>query len=78
MKRIMLFLTATIMAMSLYAAPVDQITAQHKAKSFLTDQLYAGKMMSSAALNPVLLKTEMGTKVNQPVYYIFNTSIYSR
>ena len=75
MKRIMLFVTATILAMSLSAAPVDLTTAQQKAKSYLSNQLYAGKIMSSAALNPVLLKAEPGdAKVNQPVYYIFNTS----
>ena len=30
--------------------------------------------MSPAALNPVLLKAEPGKRVDQPVYYIFNTS----
>ena len=74
MKKIMLFLTAVIVAMSVSAAPVDQVTAQRKAQSFLTNELYAGKIMSPAALNPVLLKAEMGGKVNQPVYYIYNTS----
>ena len=75
MKKIMFFLTAAIMAMSLTAAPVDQNTAQMKAKTFLTNEFYAGKFMSPAALNPVLLKAEMGNvKFNQPVYYIYNTS----
>ena len=60
---------------SMMAAPVDQFTAMQKAKSFLTNELYAGKMMSPAALQPVLLKAEMGNaKLNEPVYYIFNTS----
>ena len=71
----MFFLTAAILAMSLSAAPVDQITAQKKAQSFLTNELYAGKFMSQAALTPVLLKAEMGnSKINQPVYYIYNTA----
>ena len=75
MKKFLFLLTAAIMAMSLTAAPVDQATAFRKAQSFLTNELYAGKMMSSAALRPVLLKAEMGNaKVNQPVYYIYNTS----
>ncbi len=75
MKKIMFFLTAAILAMSLSAAPVDQITAQKKAQSFLTNELYAGKFMSQAALTPVLLKAEMGnSKINQPVYYIYNTA----
>ena len=75
MKKIIFFLTAAIMAMSLSAAPVDQVTAARKAQSFLTNELYAGKFMSQAALTPVLLKAEMGnSKINQPVYYIYNTA----
>ncbi len=75
MKKFLLLLTAAITAMSLSSAPVDQATAQRKAKSFLTQHMYAGKTMSASALNPVLVKTEMGSaKINQPVYYIYNTS----
>jgi hypothetical protein len=75
MKKLLFFLTAAIMAMSVSAAPVDQATAKMKAQSFLKNELYAGKLMSSAALQPVLLKAEMGSaKINQPVYYIYNTS----
>ena len=75
MKKFFFFLTAAIMAMSLSAAPVDQNTAMQKAQRFLANQLYAGKIMSPSALNPVLLKAEMGSaKLHQPVYYIFNTS----
>ena len=75
MKKILFFLTAAIIAMSLSAAPVDQVTAARKAQSFLTNELYAGKFMSQAALTPVLLKAEMGnSKINQPVYYIYNTA----
>ncbi len=75
MKKLLFFLTAAIMAMSLSAAPVDQITAQQKAQSFLSNEFYAGKFMAPAALNPVLLKAEYGNvKFNEPVYYIFNTA----
>jgi hypothetical protein len=75
MKKILFFLTAAIMAMTLTAAPVDQATAMKKAQSFLANELYAGKIMAPAALHPVLLKAEMGNvKVNEPVYYIYNTS----
>jgi hypothetical protein len=75
MKKFLFFLSAAIMAMSLTAAPIDQFTAARKAQSFLTNELYAGKIMSNAALTPVLLKTEMSTsKLNQPVYYIYNTA----
>ena len=74
MKKILLFLTVAIAALSLSASPVDQVTAQKKAQSYLK-QLYAGKVMAPAALNPVLIKAEMGNvKLSQPVYYIYNTS----
>ena len=75
MKKLFFLLTAAVVAMSMSAAPVDQATATSKAKSFLTNKFYAGKLMAPAALNPVLLKAEIGnTKINQPVYYIYNTS----
>ena len=75
MKKLLFFLTAAIMAMSLSAAPVDQITAYKTAQSFLKNELYAGQFMSPTASIPVLLKAEMGdVKINEPVYYIFNTS----
>ena len=75
MKKLFFFLTAAIAALSLTAAPVDQASAFRKAKSYLANELYAGKVMAPAALNPVLLKAEMGNpKLNQPVYYIYNTS----
>ena len=74
MKKILFLLTAMIVAMSLSAAPVDQVTAKKKAESFLK-QMYGDKIMSPGALNPVLLKAEMGNvKITEPVYYIYNTS----
>ncbi len=74
MKKIFFFLTAAIMAMSLCAAPVDLATATQKAQSFLSEY-YAGKMMAPSAVQPVLLKAEVGNVLRQqPVYYIFNTS----
>ena len=75
MKKLLFFLTATLLAMSLSAAPVDQATAMKKAQSYLINELYAGKFMSPAAVQPVLLKAEMGdVKLCGPVYYIFNTA----
>ena len=75
MKRLLFLLTVAIAAMTMMAAPVDEATALRKAKSFLTNELYSGKLMAPAALNPVLLKAEVGsTELNQPAYYIFNTS----
>ena len=74
MKKLLFLLTAAMVAMSVTAAPVDQATAMRKAKSYLTNELFAGKLMAPAAVTPVLLKAEMGNpKLNQPVYYIFNT-----
>ena len=68
MKIFLFFLTATILAMSLSAAPVDQATAMRKAQSFLANELYAGQFMSPAAIQPILLKAEMGNvKITQPV-----------
>ena len=75
MKKFLLLLTAAVAALSLSAAPVDQATAFQKAKNFLANKLYAGKMMAPAALQPVLLKAERGSeKISEPVYYIYNTS----
>ena len=75
MRKLLLLLTAAIAAMSLCAAPVDQATASKIAKKYLADEIYAGKIMAPAALQPVLLKAELGNvKLSQPVYYIFNTS----
>ena len=75
MKKLLLLLTIALTAMSLTAAPVDQAAAMRKAKSFLATEMYAGKIMAPAALNPVLVKTEIGNaKINKPVYYIYNTS----
>ena len=75
MKKVLYLVIAVFAAMQMTAAPIDQFAAMHTAKAFLSNELYAGKMMAPAALNPVLVKAEMGnTKLAQPVYYIFNTS----
>ena len=75
MKKLLLLFVVALMAMSSMAAPVDALTAKKMAQNYLTNELYAGKIMAPAALNPVLLKAEIGnTKLYQPVYYIFNTS----
>ena len=75
MKKLFFLMTAAIVALSLTAAPVDQATATKKAKSYLTNELYAGRIMAPAAVNPILLKAEIGSaKLNQPAYYIYNTS----
>ena len=75
MKKILFLMAALLMAVSLTAAPVDQATAKKIAQSYLKNELYAGKMMAPAAVTPVLLKAELGNvKLNEPVFYIYNTS----
>ena len=59
MKKILLLLTVAIAALSLQAAPIDKNAAAKVAKNYLANEMYAGKMMAPAALNPVLLKAEM-------------------
>ncbi len=74
MKKLLSVLAVAIAVMSMQAAPVDPAMAQRIAKNYLS-QMYAGKMMAPSALNPVLLKAEIGDiKTAKPVYYIFNTS----
>jgi len=73
MKKFLFLLTIAFAAMSMSAAPVDQATAQKKAKDYLA-QAYAGKIMSPNALNPVLVKTEMCNGKSTPAFYIYNTS----
>ena len=75
MKKLLFLLTIAFTAMSMSAAPVDQVNAQKIAKAYLTNQVYAGKIMAPNALDLQLIKTEMCTgKVNQPAYYIYNTN----
>ena len=75
MKKLLFLLIATFVAMSVSAGPVDQVAAQRKARNYLANEMYAGKIMAPAALNPVLLKAEpRDAKRSQPVYYIYNTS----
>ena len=75
MKKLFLLMAVAITALSLSAAPVDQAAATKVAKKYLAEEMYAGKIMASSALTPVLLKTEYAEKnTNLPVYYIYNTS----
>ena len=75
MKKIFLLLTASIAVMSMSAAPVDLATAQNKAKAYLAKQMYADRLMAPAALEPVLVMSDIGSaRVNKPAYYVFNTS----
>ena len=75
MKKLLFLLAVALMAMSMSAAPVDQTMAQKKAQDFLSQNLYAGKMMASGTLNPELKLAEASrVKGANAVYYIFTTS----
>ena len=76
MKKLLFLLTVALATMSMWAAPVDQAAALRKAQSYLANELYAGKIMAPAAMQPVLVKTELSddVRVKHPVYYIYNTS----
>ena len=75
MKKFLFLLAATLMAVSVYAAPVNRVTAEQTAKNYLAQKMYSGQFMTPDELKPVLIKTEMSKgQIKQPVYYIFNTS----
>ena len=73
-KKALLSLVALAAALQVSAAPVDVSTAKTKAEQYLTNKVYAGKIMAPQATQATLLKTEMGDKAQTPVYYIFNTA----
>jgi len=76
MKKLFFLLTAAVAAMSLSAAPVDQLTAAKSAYGFLTQGNNAGKIKMSMTDSPKLAKAEVSrVKASEPVYYIFTTSI---
>ncbi len=74
MKKLLSFLTITLVAMQLMAVPVDISTAKSKAEQYLAQKVYTGKYMTPGALQATLLRMEMGDKAKAPVYYIFNTA----
>ena len=74
MKKFLSLLAVAMVAVQLWAAPVDVSTAKSKAEQYLAQKVYAGKYMAPAATQAKLIKTEMGDKAQTPVYYIFNTA----
>ncbi len=74
MKKFLSLLAVAMVAVQLWAAPVDVSTAKSKAEQYLAQKVYAGKYMAPAATQAKLIKTEMGEKAQTPVYYIFNTT----
>ena len=73
MKKFLSLLAVAMVAVQLWAAPVDVSTAKSKAEQYLAQKVYAGKYMAPEATQAKLIKTEMGEKAQTPVYYIFNT-----
>ena len=75
LRKSFFIIAALVAAFQSQAAPVDVATAKATAKQYLVNQMYAGKIMAPAAIEPTLILTEKGD-VNKetPVYYIFNTS----
>ena len=60
-------------ATQVQAADVDLATAQNAARAFMNRQIFAGKMMASAASNLQLVKAEPSVAKPSAVdYYIFN------
>ncbi|MBR5087704.1 MAG: C10 family peptidase [Muribaculaceae bacterium] len=74
MKKFLSFLTFVMVAAQLMAAPVDVSTAKNKAERYISQKVYAGKIMTLGATDATLVKAEMGETAKTPVYYIFNTA----
>ena len=73
MKKFLSLLAVAMVAVQLWAAPVDPSAAKTIAEQYLASKVYAGKFMAPAATQAKLIKTEIGEKAQAPVYYIFNT-----
>ena len=73
MKKFLFLLTATVVAMSLSAAPVDQTAAGKTAMRFLSHDNH-GMINLPRTESPKLAKAEMSrVKSGESVYYIFTT-----
>ncbi len=74
MRRILLCAAVLFAAIGLSAAPVDVRTAQAKAKTFVQQKLYSGKLRAPISGEMKLAHAEMNSKMlDRAVYYIFNT-----
>ncbi len=74
MRRILLCAAVLFAAIGLSAAPVDMRTAQAKAKTFVQQKLYSGKLRAPISGEMKLAHAEMNSKMlDRAVYYIFNT-----
>ena len=75
MKKFLLLLAATFVAMSATAADVSTSQAQAAASAFLNKQVTAGRLKASAASNLRLVKAEASVANPSAVdYYIFNAA----
>ena len=74
MRRLLLVAAVMMAAMQLWAAPVDQVTAQMTAQRFVQGQTYAGQLMAPMTGEVKLAHVEMNSKMlDRAVYYVFNT-----
>lgn len=75
MKKILLLLAVSVVALQSVAATVDRVTAQQKAETFLKARATQnGKLMASSPIKIVSERTITNSaNVNVPVFYIFNT-----
>ncbi len=73
MRKFLFTLIAVVAAMQLSAAPVDQAVAFKKAQACLKGE--SGTLRASSASSLKLHRAVMGdAKLNQPVFYVFNSS----
>jgi hypothetical protein len=75
MKKLLLLLTAAVVALSLTAADVSTTQAKAAADAFLKKQVAAGHLKASAASNLQLVRAEQSVAKPAAVdYYIFNSA----
>ena len=74
MKKLLFFLTAAIVALSMSATPVDQTTAAKAAERFLHKDAKEKRFNGTPAQNLKLLYTEVNSsRADLAAYYIFNS-----
>ena len=74
MKKFLVLLAVALTALQMSAADVSATQAQAAANAFLTKQVKAGNLKTSAASNLRLVKAEASVfKPTAVDYYIFNT-----
>ena len=74
MKKLLFFLTAAVVALSMSASPVDQVTATKMAERYLHHDAKVKRLNGVPAQNLKLLYTEVNSsRADLAAYYIFNS-----